>query len=91
MSLSGKILFPADRRIFDQKINKYVRFHLHPSSIQKAVKRAVDKTKINKKVGTHTFRHSFATYLLGNGYDIRTIQEIIGTQIIEDYDDYIHM
>jgi site-specific recombinase XerD len=50
-------VFPADKRIKDIDTNKIIRYHLHESTIQKAIKYATQKTSINKKVGAHTFRH----------------------------------
>ncbi|NEQ47671.1 MAG: tyrosine-type recombinase/integrase [Leptolyngbya sp. SIOISBB] len=67
------------------------RHHLHESSIQKALKKSVRQTGITKKVGYHTFRHSFATHLLENGYDIRTIQELLGHKDVKTTMIYTHV
>jgi site-specific recombinase XerD len=67
------------------------RHHLHESGIQKALKKSVRQTGITKKVGCHTFRHSFATHLLENGYDIRTIQELLGHKDVKTTMIYTHV
>ena len=54
------------------------RHHRHESVLQKAVRQVAIKAGIHKNVGPHTFRHSFATHLLEAGYDIRTVQELLG-------------
>lgn len=67
------------------------RHHLHTSSVQKAVKQAAQRAGIAKHVTPHTFRHSFATHLLEAGYDIRTIQELLGHKDVKTTMIYTHV
>ncbi len=75
----------------DPRSGEMRRHHLHESGIQKAVKQAVWQAGITKKVGCHTFRHSFATHLLEAGYDIRTIQELLGHKDVKTTMIYTHV
>jgi integron integrase len=67
------------------------RHHLDPSGLQRAVKEAAQKAGIQKRVTCHTFRHSFATHLLQNGYDIRTVQELLGHKDVRTTMIYTHV
>ena len=73
-----QFVFPAARICRDPAWGPPSRFHLHESAVQKAVARAARDAGMTKRVGPHTFRHSFATHLLEDGYDIRTVQELLG-------------
>lgn len=84
-------VFPATTRWHDQEKNEWRRHHLHESVIQKAVKAAANKAGIMKRIGPHTFRHCFATHLLEDGYDIRTVQELLGHKDVKTTMIYTHV
>jgi integron integrase len=89
--LHWQYLFPAPQCSRDPRSNKLRRHHIDSSGLQRAVKKAARETGIHKRVTCHTFRHSFATHLLQNGYDIRTVQELLGHKDVRTTMIYTHV
>lgn len=84
-------VFPSSRLSTDPREGITRRHHLHENSLQRAIKKAASETGIPKQVNSHALRHSFATHLLKAGYDIRTVQELLGHADVSTTMVYTHV
>ena len=89
--LSWQYIFPSRKPAIDPRSGLLKQHFRHESFLQKAVKNAVRESRIIKNASCHTFRHSFATHLLEDGYDIRTVQELMGHKDVRTTMIYTHV
>ncbi|MGD9389931.1 MAG: tyrosine-type recombinase/integrase, partial [Thioalkalispiraceae bacterium] len=84
-------VFPSEKLSKDPLIGRTGRHHLHEKNLQRAIKKAAHSLRFDKRVTTHTLRHCFATHLLESGYDIRTVQELLGHKDVKTTQIYTHV
>lgn len=89
-SWGWQYVFPAGKRSVDPRSGILRRHHAHETGVRRALKQAAEMAGIDKPISCHTLRHSFATDLLANGYDIRTVQDLLGHKDVSTTMIYTH-